>query len=79
MAALADEGRHQEADAVYRALRAALRADLGVAPAVETITLHARLTAHPGNLPAPLTSFIGRHEEQATLRRLLGRTRAAYL
>lgn len=30
--------------------------------------------AHPSNLPLPLTSFIGREEELATVRQMLGET-----
>ncbi|HEX5878245.1 MAG TPA: adenylate/guanylate cyclase domain-containing protein [Actinomycetota bacterium] len=37
------------------------------------------LDARPGNLPAPLTSFIGREPEIAEIRRLLGRARLVTL
>jgi class 3 adenylate cyclase len=37
------------------------------------------LDARPGNLPAPLTSFIGREREIAEIRRLLGRARLVTL
>lgn len=75
MELLTGEGRHHECEAVYRSLQAALHEDLGAAPAAETIRLHARLLAHPGNLPTSLSSFIGREEEQATLGQLLRTTR----
>ena len=75
MELLADEGRQHESDAAYRTLQAALHEDLGTAPAAETIRLHARLLAHPGNLPSSLSSFIGREGEQATLQQLLRTTR----
>ena len=75
MELLVGEGRHHECEAVYRSLQAALHEDLGAAPAPETIRLHARLLAHPGNLPTSRSSFIGREGEQAALRDLLRTTR----
>ena len=46
-----------------------------MAPAGETVQLHGRLHAYPGNLPTPLTSFIGRQEQLASLQQLLATTR----
>ena len=73
MVLLAGEGRRSEALEVYRALASALDADLGEAPGRETRALRARLLAEAPvtvvppakrtNLPAPLTSFVGREWE----------------
>ncbi|HWE62908.1 MAG TPA: BTAD domain-containing putative transcriptional regulator, partial [Chloroflexota bacterium] len=79
MELMARQGRRAEALRVYQALAAALRDDLGLAPAAETEATRIRLlSAEPAgaiaadprsaaepsprqtNLPAPLTSFIGR-------------------
>ncbi|HVA88686.1 MAG TPA: BTAD domain-containing putative transcriptional regulator [Chloroflexota bacterium] len=71
MAILAADGARAEAIQIYQALEERLREDLGLVPNPE---LHARYTtilAHPTNLPAPLTSFIGRRGELARLMALL--------
>ena len=81
MELLAREGRRSEALEVYRALATALEEELGVSPARETRAVRARLLAEAPvalvpaakrtNLPAPLTSFIGREWERAELTRFL--------
>ncbi len=69
----------------YEECQRALAAELGVAPAPETIALresikratetpHAR-EATLTNLPVPLTSFIGREQEIAQVKRLIADTR----
>jgi len=80
MRAHALAGRRGRALHTFARLRAALRRDLDVAPLPETLTLHRAIAdrsfppagaARRDNLPAPLTSFIGRATERAALVALL--------
>jgi non-specific serine/threonine protein kinase len=77
-------GRPGQALRVYRRLAAALREELALEPEEETQALACALALRqpdtpapavpdtvPNNLPAPLTSFIGRRRELADLRALL--------
>jgi predicted ATPase/DNA-binding SARP family transcriptional activator len=78
MRVLAAEKRFGEALEVYRALRTAMRSDLDLGPSPDTETLRARIAralpapalgeARRGNLPAPLSSFVGREWERAEVR-----------
>ncbi|MBI5301438.1 MAG: hypothetical protein HY868_04815 [Chloroflexi bacterium] len=62
-----------------------LRAELNVAPSRDTIALYEKIRAEEtgrpshavwlGNLPMPLTSFVGREREQKELKKLVGKTR----
>ena len=78
MAALARSGQRTEALRVYQMLTTALQEDLGLGPSPETRALHARLLAERpppatrrSNLPASLTSFVGREWERAEVSGLL--------
>jgi predicted ATPase/DNA-binding SARP family transcriptional activator len=81
MELLAAQGRRDEALDVYRTLAAALEKEIGEAPARETRAVRARLLAvapvaplpapRRTNLPAPLTSFVGREWERLEITRLL--------
>ncbi len=71
-------GRAPEAARTYKQVADALRRDLDMAPDSETeehyqaavASRHAASAQH-SNLPTPLTSFLGREQELATLARLL--------
>ena len=86
IALLAEEGRRSEALGVYRELVAALAEEVGQPPAPETRAAHARLLAaapvvllppaRRTNLPASLTSFVGREWERSEVGRLLQGERA---
>jgi predicted ATPase/DNA-binding SARP family transcriptional activator len=81
MQLLVAAGRSGEALEVYRTLKAALEREIGASPGQETLAVRARLLAEaplallpptrPTNLPAPLTSFVGREWELAEVSRLL--------
>ncbi|MEU7875553.1 BTAD domain-containing putative transcriptional regulator [Dactylosporangium sp. NPDC049140] len=78
MDALAAEGREAEALGVYERVRAALADELGADPGAALRERHLRLLhaggpapAVMGNLPAPVTSFIGRDDDLARLDALL--------
>lgn len=79
MAAQAAGGHPAEAVRTYHALTDALQRDVGVEPAAQTRALYETLLAAQAsaaarrtNLPAPLTSFLGRDQELAALAALLG-------
>jgi len=82
--ALYRDERQADALAAYRRARAMLAAELGLEPGEELRRLEqavlrqevpeARLPSRH-NLPAPLTSFVGREADLARLERLLGRER----
>jgi hypothetical protein len=72
--------RQADALAAYRRARAVLADELGLEPneelrRLEQAVLRQEVAAPPPlprhNLPAPLTSFLGREQELATLDRLL--------
>ena len=76
--------RQADALAAYRRARAMLAADLGLEPGeelrqLEQQVLRQNVPAPPPprlhNLLAPLTSFLGREQEQAALEQLLGQAR----
>jgi predicted ATPase/DNA-binding SARP family transcriptional activator len=81
MELLAAQGRRSEALEVYRALAVALEEEVGAVPTRETRAVRARLLAEAPvaivaparrtNLPAPLTSFVGREWERAEVTQLL--------
>ena len=78
MAALARSGQRSEALRVYQMLTTALQEDLGLGPSAEIRALHARLLAEAppqpprrSNLPASLTSFVGREWERTEVSGLL--------
>jgi predicted ATPase/DNA-binding SARP family transcriptional activator len=81
MELLATQGRRDEALDVYRTLAAALEKEIGEAPARETRAVRARLLAlapvtplpapRRTNLPAPLTSLVGREWERMEVAGLL--------
>ena len=81
--------RQADALAAYRRARAVLTEELGLEPgedlrALEQAVLRQQVPAAPPlparhNLPAPLTSFLGREQDLATLDRLLMRARLVTL
>ena len=81
---------HRQADALaaYRRARDLLSAELGLEPGeelrrLEEAVLRQEVPAAPPparhNLPAPLTSFVGREQDLARLERLLGEARLVTL
>ena len=82
-------GRQADALAAYQRLRRTLVEELGLEPSEELRTVEAAVLAQdaslaaptraPGNVPTPLTSFVGRDEEVADVRRALGRSRLVTL
>ena len=85
MLALAKGGQRSEALAQYEACHRRLREELGVAPSAETQRLYERirdgaiapdLEPKPRfhNLPAQVTSFIGREKEVEEIKAILGRS-----
>jgi predicted ATPase/DNA-binding SARP family transcriptional activator len=81
MRVYAGTGRRQQALAQYQLLRQQLEAELAAEPDPETRALYRELLAPapagdaPGNLPQPLTSFVGRERERGEIVRLLERVR----
>ncbi|MET8145807.1 BTAD domain-containing putative transcriptional regulator [Sphaerisporangium sp. NPDC005288] len=86
MRALCADGRRADALEVYERVRAALADGLGVDPGAELRAAHLHAlradaspavqgTAAGGNLPAPLTRLVGRHDDLARVGRLLGEAR----
>ncbi|MDX2933617.1 AfsR/SARP family transcriptional regulator [Streptomyces ipomoeae] len=84
MDALAAQGRRAEALALYERVRRTLADDLGTNPGAALHERHLRLLraerptpaadaaqTRPSNLPAPLTSFIGRDDDLARIDTLL--------
>ena len=72
-------GQHGEALRIYRQLAETLRRELDLLPEAETqaqyqalLAARASEAARRTNLPTPLTSFVGRRHELATLEALLG-------
>ncbi|MEZ7127596.1 BTAD domain-containing putative transcriptional regulator [Nonomuraea sp. AD125B] len=77
MRALSALGRRGEALAVFERIRAALGDELGAGPGPELREAHLEALREPppaprGNLPAPVTSFVGRAGDVSRLRALLG-------
>jgi predicted ATPase/DNA-binding SARP family transcriptional activator len=74
-------GRRQQALAQYQLLRQQLDAELAAEPDPETRGLYRELLSpgptadRRGNLPQPLTSFVGRERERGEIVRLLDRVR----
>ncbi|HEX4818384.1 MAG TPA: BTAD domain-containing putative transcriptional regulator [Nonomuraea sp.] len=91
MLALYRSGRQSEALHCYHTIRGMLSAELGVDPAAELTELHRRLLAGDiapacasrprlrGNLPAEVTTFVGRKRHLAEVGRLLVGTRLVTL
>jgi predicted ATPase/DNA-binding SARP family transcriptional activator len=86
--ALYRDERQADALAAYRRARAVLTEELGLEPgedlrALEQAVLRHQVPAPPPlprhNLPAPLTSFLGREQDLATLDRLLKQARMVTL
>jgi predicted ATPase/DNA-binding SARP family transcriptional activator len=85
MLALYRAQRQAEALAAYRRARTIFDEELGLEPGAELKALEQAILRHEiapvqppeerHNLPAPLTSFVGRQAELADIERLLGRTR----
>jgi predicted ATPase/DNA-binding SARP family transcriptional activator len=81
MRVYAATGRRQQALAQYQLLRQQLDAELAAEPDRETRDLYRELlvpepaTETRGNLPQPLTSFVGRERERGEIVRLLDRVR----
>lgn len=69
MALLAHRGERSAALAQYEVCRRLLASELGIEPMAETTALYRRIRAigapRPHNLPAPVTSFVGREAELA--------------
>ncbi|MDT0341350.1 BTAD domain-containing putative transcriptional regulator [Streptomyces litchfieldiae] len=83
-------GRQAEALAAYEEYRARLAGELGVDPSPALRDIHLAVLraepapppttgAAPGNLPAPLTTFVGRDEELALVAERLGEGRLVTL
>ncbi|MFN2471307.1 MAG: BTAD domain-containing putative transcriptional regulator [Gaiellaceae bacterium] len=89
MLALYRAGRQADALAAYTRARAILRNELGLEPSEELRQLEQAILRHDvpesrppeqrHNLPAPLTSFVGRKSELAQVGRLLGEERLVTL
>jgi len=82
MRALVWRGQRNAALAQFESLRKTLSEEIGAPPEKETLALEASIRdgtcASPPaltNVPTPLTSFIGRRNEIAEVKRLLGTTR----
>ncbi|MGH2409156.1 MAG: ATP-binding protein, partial [Chloroflexota bacterium] len=75
MTVLAASGARAEASQAYNALENSLREELGLSPSPEIHAVYTRIMAYPTNLPAPLTSFIGRDAELASVVQLLDSAR----
>ncbi|MGH2347660.1 MAG: DUF6788 family protein, partial [Chloroflexota bacterium] len=79
MAIAATNGARAEAIQAYHVLETNLGTRLGLSPSRELHAQYRAILAHPTNLPAPLTSFIGRREEVAGLVKALHGTRVLSL
>ncbi|MFC5164817.1 BTAD domain-containing putative transcriptional regulator, partial [Nonomuraea angiospora] len=82
MRALITQARRAEALALFERIKAALAEELGVDPVPELREAHleALRDAEPkSNLPARLTSFVGRSEDMSRLKGQLGRARLVTL
>ena len=89
MLALYRAGRQADALAAYRRARARLAGDLGLEPGAELRRLEAAILRHQvpdlpaesgcADLPAPVTSFVGREAELAEVARLLDEARLVTL
>ncbi|HEY8285501.1 MAG TPA: BTAD domain-containing putative transcriptional regulator, partial [Chloroflexota bacterium] len=75
MMVLAASGARAEASQAYHALENSLREELGLRPSPEIHAVYTRIMAYPTNMPAPLTSFIGRDAELASITALLDSAR----
>lgn len=82
MRALSARGRRAEALTVFERIKTALVEELGVDPGPELRQAHleALREAEPrSNVPAPVTSFVGRSQDISRLGRLLGQARLVTL
>ncbi|MBN1657784.1 MAG: AAA family ATPase, partial [Anaerolineae bacterium] len=72
---LARAGQRSAALAQYEVCSRALASELGIEPSDETMALYRRIRAagapRPNNLPAPVTSFLGRQRELEQIAHLL--------
>ncbi|WP_433377108.1 BTAD domain-containing putative transcriptional regulator [Actinoplanes sp. CA-142083] len=82
MRALQGQGNTARALEIYAEMRQRLADELGVDPSAELAAIHLELLQAPvrrGNLPAEVSSFVGRESDVRTVRTLIGHNRLVTL